>query len=172
MSRRAGRDGAPARCVLFLSVSVLPSLLPSPGRSEEAVRQCRAMLAAVHEYAVATADCRRAVLLRYFGENVGAGGNPSGDAETDVVRSAVGGARGVSAAAAVPADAAPPRGRGAVACCDVCDGAAHLPPRPQTLLAAARRLLREVGRAGGAAGEGGVNVASSRSSVDPLCTRS
>ena len=116
MSRRAGRDGAPARCVLFLSVSVLPSLLPSPGRSEEAVRQCRAMLAAVHEYAVATADCRRAVLLRYFGENVGAGGNPSGDAESDVVQSAVGGACGVSALRRL-------------------HGAVHLPPRPQTLLA-------------------------------------
>ena len=67
-SGRAGRDGLPARCVIFAPMTTLPSLLPSRGRSVEAHAACAEMLRACHEYGIQTTSCRRQMLLEHFGE--------------------------------------------------------------------------------------------------------
>lgn len=67
-SGRAGRDGMPARCVIFAPMTTLPSVLPSRGRSSEAQAACTEMLRACHEYAIQTSNCRRQMLLCHFGE--------------------------------------------------------------------------------------------------------
>ena len=140
-SGRAGRDGKPARCVLFLRVGALPSLLPSKGRSVDAVKSCTEMLRAAHEMAIATAQCRRKVLLAYFGEF------HSASASTSAATTAA------TAAARAPA---PPTSSSRVCCCDVCDrdagrsSAPHLPARHEAFLAQTLRLLREVERSAAA----------------------
>ncbi len=70
---RAGRDGLPAECLLFFSAGDSAKLL---GFIEEKEGHERAValeaLRAMQQYAE-TAECRRAVLLRHFGETVEGG---------------------------------------------------------------------------------------------------
>ena len=81
---RAGRDGLPSECLLFWSEKDLSTcrffIEQESGNEEltpeeaEAVRQTRRrMLAAMEGYCV-TCGCLREYLLRYFGEEVAAGG--------------------------------------------------------------------------------------------------
>ena len=118
-SGRAGRDGVPAICVLFVPALTVPTLLPGK-RTAEQTRGLKAMLDVVHDYAMDGRGCRRAALLRYFGERL-----PCASPATS------GGGTGGAA----------DRGRGVARCCDVCDGAAHLPSARQPLLAETVRLL-------------------------------
>ncbi|PWT79176.1 MAG: DNA helicase RecQ [Acidobacteria bacterium] len=65
---RAGRDGLPSECVLLFSASDVAKQLhfiDEKGQSE--ARSARAQLRQVVNYAE-TRECRRATLLRYFGE--------------------------------------------------------------------------------------------------------
>ena len=81
---RAGRDGLPSECLLFWSekdLSTCRFFIEQESANEEltpeeaeAVRQTRRrMLAAMEGYCV-TCGCLREYLLRYFGEDVAAGG--------------------------------------------------------------------------------------------------
>src|SRR5881396_1457456 len=65
---RAGRDGLPAECVLLFSASdVAKQLHFIDEKSEKEARIARAQLQQMVHYAE-TRECRRATLLRYFGE--------------------------------------------------------------------------------------------------------
>src|SRR5881396_178097 len=65
---RAGRDGLPAECVLLFSASdVAKQLHFIDEKSESEARIARAQLQQMVHYAE-TRECRRATLLRYFGE--------------------------------------------------------------------------------------------------------
>jgi ATP-dependent DNA helicase RecQ len=65
---RAGRDGLPSECVLLFSASdVAKQLHFIDEKSESEARIARAQLQQMVHYAE-TRDCRRATLLRYFGE--------------------------------------------------------------------------------------------------------
>jgi ATP-dependent DNA helicase RecQ len=65
---RAGRDGLPSECVLVFSASdVAKQLHFIDEKSESEARIARAQLQQMVHYAE-TRDCRRATLLRYFGE--------------------------------------------------------------------------------------------------------
>ena len=68
---RAGRDGQPAQCVMFLPLHTQPKLLPpSTGgaRSTEQTLHCLRALEAIYLYALRGHTCRGTQLLRYFGE--------------------------------------------------------------------------------------------------------
>jgi hypothetical protein len=65
---RAGRDGASANCVLYADLSVLPSLLPSKGRSYQQSKASCDALTALYKYAVRNGRCRQAQMLEYFDE--------------------------------------------------------------------------------------------------------
>ncbi|MBE9115414.1 DNA helicase RecQ [Lusitaniella coriacea LEGE 07157] len=68
-SGRAGRDGEPARCVLFFGASDLRTINylieQKPDPKEQ--RFARQQLSQILDYAEGT-DCRRTIQLRYFGE--------------------------------------------------------------------------------------------------------
>jgi ATP-dependent DNA helicase RecQ len=65
---RAGRDGLPSECVLLFSASdVAKQLHFIEEKSESEARVARAQLRQMVHYAE-TRECRRATLLRYFGE--------------------------------------------------------------------------------------------------------
>src|SRR5437762_9819833 len=65
---RAGRDGLPSECVLLFSASdVVKQLHFIEEKSEEEARIAREQLRQMVHYAE-TRECRRATLLRYFGE--------------------------------------------------------------------------------------------------------
>lgn len=69
---RAGRDGLPSRCALFVDMTSMPSLMPpSKGghRSEEQTLYSLKALMAMHRYAVRHNRCRQQQLLSYFDEN-------------------------------------------------------------------------------------------------------
>jgi hypothetical protein len=68
---RAGRDGKPANCVLFADLSMLPSLLPSKGRSFKQSKAACDALTALYKYAVRNCRCRQGQMLDYFGEVLG-----------------------------------------------------------------------------------------------------
>ena len=55
---RAGRDGAPARCGLFVDLYTLPSLLPSRGRDALQTDAAQAALREMYHYAVRCNTCR------------------------------------------------------------------------------------------------------------------
>jgi ATP-dependent DNA helicase RecQ len=66
---RAGRDGLPSECVLLFSASdVAKQLHFIDGKSEGEARIARAQLRQMVHYAE-TRECRRAMLLSYFGEH-------------------------------------------------------------------------------------------------------
>jgi ATP-dependent DNA helicase RecQ len=74
---RAGRDGEPARCLLFFSIAdirtadyfIAQKIDPVSGEPlEEEQRIARQQLRQVVDYAESS-ECRRAVQLRYFGES-------------------------------------------------------------------------------------------------------
>ena len=74
-SGRAGRDGAPARCAVYVS-------------SEELIAAARvgdrAGAAAVARYCAETSGCRRDALLKHFGEKREPGGCDAGDERCDL----------------------------------------------------------------------------------------
>src|SRR6266699_3654513 len=71
---RAGRDGLPSECVLLFSASdVVKQLHFMDEKSEDEARIAREQLRQMVHYAE-TRECRRATLLRYFGEQYA---NPS-----------------------------------------------------------------------------------------------
>jgi superfamily II DNA helicase RecQ len=70
---RAGRDGSPAQCMLFVNLQRPPCLLASFRREQEQDAICLEMLRKLHAYAVSRAGCRAELLLRYFGESREAG---------------------------------------------------------------------------------------------------
>jgi ATP-dependent DNA helicase RecQ len=66
---RAGRDGLPSECILFFSPGdVAKQLHFIDEKSESEARIARAQLQQMVHYAE-TRECRRATLLKYFGEN-------------------------------------------------------------------------------------------------------
>jgi ATP-dependent DNA helicase RecQ len=66
---RAGRDGLPSECVLFFSASdVVKQLHFIDEKSEDEARIAREQLRQMVHYAE-TRECRRATLLKYFGED-------------------------------------------------------------------------------------------------------
>jgi ATP-dependent DNA helicase RecQ len=66
---RAGRDGLPSECVLLFSASdVVKQLRFIDEKSEDEARIARAQLRQMVHYAE-TRECRRATLLKYFGED-------------------------------------------------------------------------------------------------------
>ena len=68
---RAGRDGLPSECVLFFSASdVVKQTHFIDEKSEQEQRVAREQLRQMVHYAE-TRECRRATLLKYFGENFG-----------------------------------------------------------------------------------------------------
>lgn len=70
---RAGRDGLPSECVLLFSPGdVAKQLHFIDEKSEKEARIARAQLQQMVHYAE-TRECRRAMLLRYFGEEYSAG---------------------------------------------------------------------------------------------------
>ena len=75
---RAGRDGLPSECVLLFSPSdVAKQLHFIDEKSEKEARIARAQLQQMIAYAE-TRECRRATLLRYFGEEFPAKGDDVG----------------------------------------------------------------------------------------------
>jgi ATP-dependent DNA helicase RecQ len=75
---RAGRDGLPSECVLLFSASdVAKQLHFIDEKSEKEARIARAQLQEMVHYAE-TRECRRATLLRYFGEEYPAKGKAVG----------------------------------------------------------------------------------------------
>jgi ATP-dependent DNA helicase RecQ len=70
---RAGRDGLPSECVLLFSASdVAKQIHFIDEKSESEARIARAQLQQMVHYAE-TRECRRATLLRYFGEQYSSG---------------------------------------------------------------------------------------------------
>ncbi|MFO8040755.1 MAG: DNA helicase RecQ [Sodalinema sp.] len=69
---RAGRDGEPARCILFLSYGDVSKVEWIIGQKadEQEQRIARQQLRQVIDYADST-ECRPSILLRYFGETLG-----------------------------------------------------------------------------------------------------
>lgn len=69
---RAGRDGEPARCILFLSYGDVSKVewIISQKADEHEQRIARQQLRQVIDYADST-ECRPSILLRYFGETLG-----------------------------------------------------------------------------------------------------
>src|SRR4029077_9414492 len=75
---RAGRDGLPSECVLLFSASdVAKQLHFIDEKSESEARIARAQLQQMVHYAE-TRECRRATLLRYFGEEYSLGDDAVG----------------------------------------------------------------------------------------------
>ena len=98
-SGRAGRDGAPARCVLVANLQKTPTLLPNAARPAEQVRAGLRRLTALRGYAVLRDGCRQCRLLRYMGEACAA--PPPGCACDLCERRAVAAAGGAAAPAAL-----------------------------------------------------------------------
>ena len=88
-SGRAGRDGLPAKVILFAPMHTLPTLLPSPGRSAAVTRNLKLLLRCMHDYGIVNNDtathlcCRRRTILKYFSDqnldNYQANGRPCCD---------------------------------------------------------------------------------------------
>ncbi|KAH8968674.1 hypothetical protein BDL97_03G140900 [Sphagnum fallax] len=69
---RAGRDGLPSDCQLFVDMTVLPSLLPSR-REAGQTKHALDMLSQCFRYAISADRCRVQILLDYFGEDLESG---------------------------------------------------------------------------------------------------
>jgi ATP-dependent DNA helicase RecQ len=83
---RAGRDGLPSECMLLFSPNdVAKQLHFIDEKSESEARIARTQLRQMVNYAE-TRECRRLVLLRYFGETYPAIGNGVGDQEPPLPR--------------------------------------------------------------------------------------
>lgn len=127
------------------------------------------MLTAVHEYAVDSSSCRRACLLQYFGETLSPRASSAGGGSEGAGHAASAGQPAASSAG--PAMGGQSRGRGAFRCCDVCDGAAHLPATQQPLLPEALLLLRALsvaGRSGSAGGGVQSGLTATKHNLAPL----
>ena len=84
---RAGRDGRPARCVLFYNpadVARVRTVLQTDTPGWGTLPRSRAELAAVEKFCTTTERCRREVLFEYLGGEVHAEGGETGCGNCDV----------------------------------------------------------------------------------------